>query len=103
MSGRKSGLVTHARPTQQRRDISASTSSALSAAVSDGVSLVHVRNDTGALAYIAMVSTGGAVTTANGFPLASGTAEYFKVNPGERVAAILASGTGTIVVSEMTL
>lgn len=104
MSYRNAVQVTYARP-YRRNDISASgTSATTGSAISANITLIHVRNDTGAKAYILPVATSaGAVTTGTGFPIPNGGFEYIKVAPGEYLAAILASSSGTIEVTEMTL
>lgn len=94
--------VTHARYNGVTLPVSASTTSARTAAgIGSQIRLVRVYNPTAAIAFI---STGDATVeaTMGDLPLAPGLTEYFIVNPGERLAAILASGTGTVYVSEMT-
>lgn len=88
-----------------RNDISASGTSAVTgSAVSTGIYLYHIRNNTDALAYVRAVdSASGTVTTSNGFPIAAGEYHYLAVRPGQYVAAILASGSGTVQCSEMTI
>lgn len=85
-----------------RQDITASTTSAVTAAgISSGVNLIRVVNLSGALAYVRQGASDITVSASNGFPIAAGAGHYFAVAPGEYVAGILASGTGSIAVCEM--
>ena len=104
MSYHSRNAITYARP-RRRNDISASTSSAVTgAAIGDGIYLAYVFNSLGALAYVRPVETsGGSVSASNGFPIADGTGAYLQVRPGEYIAGILASGSGTLIVCEMTV
>lgn len=77
-------------------NISASTSSASQAINAPGATTVRICNTTNAVAY---VRSGDSTVsaTANDTPILAGTVEVFAINPGDtHVAAILASGTGTV-------
>lgn len=95
--------ITSARYLGVTHAISATTSTAThSSAFSTQVRLVRVFNGSGQTVYL---SEPGASPTAavTDLPLADGIYEYFTVAPGEKIAAITASGSGTVAVSEMGL
>ena len=74
---------------------SAATSSAIAA------STYAVLITASADAYIAFVSAPTATAT-NGVMLAADWPTYFRISPGEKVAALQVSGAGTVYVSELT-
>ena len=85
---------------ERRNDIAGAITSATSAPVQSSYGMVRVFNTSGALAYVRAVETGGTVTAANGMPIAAGGVEWMLVSRGQSVAGILASGTGTIAITE---
>jgi hypothetical protein len=79
--------------------IATSTTSASSAAF--GAQTRQVRL-VATVATNVLIGDGSPVATANNMLLAPNFPEYFTVQPGQKVAAILGSGTGTLYVTEMT-
>lgn len=103
MSYHSRSQVTNARPLR-RNDIAASITSALtSAAMGSGVYLVKIVNETGSTAYVRPVQAGGSVSAANGEPILDSSVSYMSVRPGEYLAGILATGSGTLRIVEMSL
>ena len=86
---------------ERRNDIAGAITSATSAPVQSDFGMVRIFNTAGALAYVRAVQAGtDTVTTANGMPIAAGGVEWMLVAKGQRVAGILASGTGTLAITE---
>lgn len=101
MSAWSRNSITYARYNGTTHSISATTSSAThTTAVASQVRLVRVFNGSGQTVFL---SDPGAAPTAatSDMPLADGATEYFLISPGEKIAAITASGSGTVYVSEM--
>lgn len=103
MSYHSRNQLTYGRPIR-RNDISASTTSALTSnPIGGGIYLVKITNNTGAKAYILPVQLGGTVTTATGVPVQDSSEYHIAVRPGEYLAAILASGSGAVEITEMSV
>lgn len=101
MSAWSRNSLTYARYLGVTHSISAATTSAThTTAVSSQVRLVRVFNGSGQTVFLSAAATAPTATTA-GLPLGDGQAEYYLVNPGEKIAAITAAGSGTVYVSEM--
>ena len=78
--------------------VSTSTSSAASAAFGSNIEYIRVISDTAC-----WVTFGTSPTATNSKTyLPAGEVEYFKVSEGEKIAAILASGTGAIYIAELS-
>ena len=78
--------------------VSTSTSSAASAAFGSNIEYIRVISDTAC-----WITFGTAPTATNSKTLlAANDVEYFKVSEGEKIAAILASGTGAIYIAELS-
>lgn len=95
---------TYARILGVTQSISATTSSARTAAgVGTQVRLVRVHNSTASAseAFVVSGNSSVAATVGTGVPIGPGQAYHFAVDPGEYVAAICASGTATLYVSEL--
>lgn len=103
MSAWSRNQITYARYLGTTHSISATTSSAThSTAISSQVRLVRVYNAGADTVFLSASAVAPTATTA-GFPLADGGEHYFMIAPGEKIAAITASGTATVYVSEMGL
>jgi hypothetical protein len=77
--------------------ISTSTSSAASSAFGSNVEYIRIVSDT-----TCWITFGTSPTATNSKTyLPAGEVEYYKVSEGEKVAAILASGTGNLYVAEL--
>ncbi len=86
-----------------RQDISASTTTAATAAgVGAQTYMISVHNLSAVQAHVISGDSSITATTSTGVPIAAGQFMYIQVSPGEYVAAILASSTGTIAVVEWT-
>jgi FtsP/CotA-like multicopper oxidase with cupredoxin domain len=95
--------ITFARFSGVRKDVAATTSAVAGSAISSGVYLIYVHNTATDRAFVRVNDgTAASVTAANGFPIEPNTGYHFECTPGQTVSAILNSGTGTIVVCEMT-
>ena len=77
--------------------ISTSTSSAASSAFGSNIEYIRIVSDT-----TCWITFGTSPTATNSKTyLPAGEVEYYKVSEGEKVAAILASGTGNLYVAEL--
>jgi len=77
--------------------ISTSTSSAASSAFGSNIEYIRIVSDTAC-----WITFGTSPTATNSKTyLPAGEVEYYKVSEGEKVAAILASGTGNLYVAEL--
>ncbi len=78
--------------------VSTSNSSAASAAFGSNIEYIRVISDTAC-----WITFGTSPTATNSKTLlAANDVEYFKVSEGEKIAAILASGTGAIYIAELS-
>ena len=77
--------------------VSTSTSSAASAAFGSNIEYIRVISDTAC-----WITFGASPTATNSKTyLPAGEVEYYKVSEGEKVAAILGSGTGALYIAEL--
>ena len=77
--------------------VSTSTSSAASSAFGSNIEYIRIISDTAC-----WITFGVSPTATNSKTyLPAGEVEYYKVSEGEKVAAILASGTGNLYVAEL--
>ena len=88
------------RPSGVTQSITTSgTSAAMSSAIAASTYAVLITAS--ADAYVTFGSAPTA-TAANGVMLAADWPTYFRISPGEKVAALQVSGAGTVYVSELT-
>ena len=63
---------------------------------------MRVSNQSGQTVFLSEAAV-SPTATLTGLPLSPGEVDYFAINPGEKIAAITASGSGTVYLSEMGL
>ena len=78
--------------------VSTSNSSAASAAFGSNIEYIRVISDTACWITFGTSPT----ATSSKTLLAANDVEYFKVSEGEKIAAILASGTGALYIAELS-
>lgn len=79
-----------------------STSSAQSAAIGSGNGgRLCVRLYSDADCFVAIGADPTAVSSGASLPLAANSPEYFDIDPGDKIAGIVASGTGNLYISRM--
>ena len=78
--------------------VSTSNSSAASAAFGSNIEYIRVISDTACWITFGTSPT----ATSSKTLLAANDVEYFKVSEGEKIAAILATGTGAIYIAELS-